>query len=212
MMPWRQEHCVASKVASSLESWCTKSLISKAPAQVVQHNEKFHLQNVSTWSVRQPDWQKQDGYDVTNAQQAKAAARKDYSDWDPRLLDLVLRADDKVVPRDLHMLPVGHKWEHKQGVTLIGDAAHVMVDAMKLAELIITAASTSENSSNQKGTLDKNVKTFEQDMFKRATETQQLTVEKYIVRAVSGELGTLVSNIILAPIVYTWFFFFKLIY
>ncbi|KAF7186852.1 Monooxygenase asqM [Pseudocercospora fuligena] len=92
-------------------------------------------------------------------------------------------------------------------------------DAMKLAELIISAASTTEQSSDQKDTLDKNVKTFEQDMFKRATETQQLTVgaprkgiEKYILRAVSGELGTLVTNIVLAPIVYTWFFFFKLIY
>lgn len=37
-------------------------------------------------------------------------------------------------------------------------------------------------------------------------------IEKYILRAVSGELGPLVTNIVLAPIVYTWFFFFKLMY
>ncbi|KIM92694.1 hypothetical protein OIDMADRAFT_139204, partial [Oidiodendron maius Zn] len=28
--------------------------------------------------------------------------------------------------RALYMLPVGHKWDHRAGVTLIGDAAYFM--------------------------------------------------------------------------------------
>ena len=66
-------------------------------------------------------------------------------------------------------------------------------------------------------------------MFKRARETQQLTydmmhamfmvpgsprngIEKYIVRAVEGEMGYWIIRLLLQPLVYAWFFVFKLIW
>lgn len=92
---------------------------------------------------------------------------------------------------------------------------------MKLAAAIIASNETSSD-------LDTKVLEFEQDMFERATQTQQLTydmmnamfftpgapregIERYILRAMSGEMGPLLTTL-LTPVVYTWFFVFKLIW
>ncbi|NMO92964.1 NAD(P)/FAD-dependent oxidoreductase [Actinomycetospora sp. TBRC 11914] len=49
-----------------------------------------------------------------------------FAGWAPELRALVAEADDPLVPRPLHVLPVGHAWPRRPGVTLIGDAAHLM--------------------------------------------------------------------------------------
>ncbi len=49
-----------------------------------------------------------------------------FADWAPELRALVAEADDVFVPRPIAMLPIGHSWPRTPGVTLIGDAAHVM--------------------------------------------------------------------------------------
>ncbi|HEY3752177.1 MAG TPA: NAD(P)/FAD-dependent oxidoreductase [Pseudonocardiaceae bacterium] len=59
-----------------------------------------------------------------------ATARADllahFTGWDERLLALLTDADTELVPRSIHALPVGHRWARTPGVTLIGDAAHLM--------------------------------------------------------------------------------------
>lgn len=49
-----------------------------------------------------------------------------FSGWAPELQALITEADEPFVPRPIHALPVGHAWEPRPGVTLVGDAAHVM--------------------------------------------------------------------------------------
>jgi 2-polyprenyl-6-methoxyphenol hydroxylase-like FAD-dependent oxidoreductase len=49
-----------------------------------------------------------------------------FAGWAPELRALVGEADDAFVPRPLHVLPVGHSWRRTSGVTLVGDAAHLM--------------------------------------------------------------------------------------
>ena len=51
---------------------------------------------------------------------------KEFAGWAPELRALVEEADDAFVPRALHLLPVGHSWPRRPGVTLLGDAAHLM--------------------------------------------------------------------------------------
>lgn len=48
--------------------------------------------------------------------------------WKPEFLDFIRNCDDEPIwPRPIYALPVGHSWNsNKRGVTLIGDAAHVM--------------------------------------------------------------------------------------
>ncbi|MET7701622.1 NAD(P)/FAD-dependent oxidoreductase [Streptomyces sp. NPDC005485] len=66
------------------------------------------------------------GIDFTDTEAAKASLLAHFDDWDKRLRVLVSEADGPLVPRPIHALPVGHRWERVPGVTLLGDAAHLM--------------------------------------------------------------------------------------
>lgn len=49
-----------------------------------------------------------------------------FSDWDPALFKLIARSHYPLVRRSIFALPIGFRWERKPGLTLIGDAAHLM--------------------------------------------------------------------------------------
>ena len=66
------------------------------------------------------------GIDFTDVATAKARMAEEFDDWDPRFKALITEADGPLVPRRIHALPVGHRWARVPGVTLLGDAAHVM--------------------------------------------------------------------------------------
>lgn len=64
---------------------------------------------------------------LSEPDEAKETLLAGFEGWAPWLLELVELADPKAIyPRSLYILPVGHNWENKPGVTLIGDAAHLM--------------------------------------------------------------------------------------
>ncbi|MFI2643987.1 FAD-dependent oxidoreductase [Streptomyces sp. NPDC018610] len=76
-------------------------------------------------ALRAPeDWL--DGIDFTDAGAAKEHVLEHFADWDKSLRSLVADADGALVPRRIHALPVGHRWDRVPGVTLVGDAAHLM--------------------------------------------------------------------------------------
>ncbi|MER5731872.1 NAD(P)/FAD-dependent oxidoreductase [Streptomyces sp. NPDC002138] len=56
----------------------------------------------------------------------KAAVLAHFADWDPGLRSLITDSDGPAIARPLYALPVGHRWPRTPGVTLIGDAAHLM--------------------------------------------------------------------------------------
>ena len=48
-----------------------------------------------------------------------------FGGWSEDLLNLIRRSDDVIAARGIYSLPVGHRWKHRAGLTLVGDAAHV---------------------------------------------------------------------------------------
>ncbi|MEU6570456.1 FAD-dependent oxidoreductase [Streptomyces parvulus] len=70
------------------------------------------------------DWL--DSVDFSDAGAAAAAVLRRFDGWDESLTALVADADGPLVPRKLHALPADHRWERVPGVTLLGDAAHLM--------------------------------------------------------------------------------------
>ena len=81
-----------------------------------------------------------------------------FSGWDEKLLALITDGDIDFVPRSIYTLPIGHSWERVPGVTLIGDAAHLMspfageganlamLDGADLAETILAYPGDAERA------------------------------------------------------------------
>ncbi|MFF5468338.1 FAD-dependent oxidoreductase [Streptomyces achromogenes] len=88
------------------------------------HREPDGSLHVYTAVVAPEDWL--DGIDFTDTEAAKAAVLKEFDGWDERLRALAGDADGALVPRRIHALPAGHRWDRVPGVTLLGDAAHLM--------------------------------------------------------------------------------------
>jgi 2-polyprenyl-6-methoxyphenol hydroxylase-like FAD-dependent oxidoreductase len=78
-------------------------------------------------SLRVPqDWLTTREFDWSDAVAVRAALLQEFADWSPELKGLIRDCDDTIVARQIFALPVGHQWPRTPGVTLVGDAAHVM--------------------------------------------------------------------------------------
>ncbi|MGW4060005.1 FAD-dependent oxidoreductase [Amycolatopsis sp. NPDC004747] len=78
--------------------------------------------------LRVPEnWVADSGIDWHEPESARAGLLREYPGWAPALTDLIRGCDDGTIwPRPIHALPTGLRWDRVPGVTLVGDAAHLM--------------------------------------------------------------------------------------
>ncbi|SDS93881.1 FAD-dependent oxidoreductase [Microlunatus soli] len=67
-----------------------------------------------------------DTIDFADTATARTTVSKMLDGWHPALRGMIEHADGPIIPRRINALPVGHSWPHTPGVTLLGDAAHLM--------------------------------------------------------------------------------------
>ena len=72
------------------------------------------------------DWTAAVGVDWSDAAAAREALLTVFDDWSAGLTNLIRNSDDTILPRPIYALPTDHSWVRTPGVTLLGDAAHVM--------------------------------------------------------------------------------------
>ena len=106
-----------------------------------------------------------------------------YSDCAEDIKRVILDADDVLTPRRLDMLPIGLSWAPRGGVTLLGDAAHLMLpfagegvnaalhDALELREAITRGVRKNQGVD---GVLEE-LAAYEKCMFKRTSDLAQQT-------------------------------------
>ncbi|MGA2813240.1 MAG: NAD(P)/FAD-dependent oxidoreductase [Candidatus Acidiferrum sp.] len=64
--------------------------------------------------------------DFSDPVTALARVAAEFDGWAPRLTALITGSETDPIPRTIHALPVEHRWDRVPGVTLLGDAAHLM--------------------------------------------------------------------------------------
>jgi 2-polyprenyl-6-methoxyphenol hydroxylase-like FAD-dependent oxidoreductase len=64
--------------------------------------------------------------DFGNPKAGLAFIARQFEGWAPQLTALITDGETDPVLRPIYTLPVGHKWKHVPGLTLLGDAAHLM--------------------------------------------------------------------------------------
>jgi 2-polyprenyl-6-methoxyphenol hydroxylase-like FAD-dependent oxidoreductase len=187
---------------------------------------------VSEWGVRDVSWAKEHDAAKMESAAIKSLIQEESKDWAPEFRNMLENTDEEgAVTRALFMLPIGFQWENKKGVTVIGDAAHVMVpfageganlsmaDAMYLAQWI--------QKSTDKASLHENVAKFEKELFARMKPVQQIsydnmqdmfftpgaprtTIQSYLTRLVKHMEGPVLGT--LAGVgIYAYYWGFRLL-
>ncbi len=176
-----------------------------AVAQIVGHGSMFAVgSNKSLFAqrnghdhirvyagMRKPEgWETANGFDAGNPQKARPWLLDQFSDFDGSLLALIGESNDRFVVRPLYMLPVGHRWDFRPGVTLLGDAAHLMSPfSGEGVNLAMLDASDLTLAISECSTLEEAVRTYEEKMLVRA-ESIARGAEEGLKRAIAPDGAT----------------------
>ncbi|PDT76519.1 NAD(P)/FAD-dependent oxidoreductase [Bradyrhizobium sp. C9] len=91
---------------------------------MVLRNGNAHLRGYAVFRVP-VEWAER-RFDVTSPSAMRDALLGEFAGWTDALLDLLRASSDQFALRPIHALPVGHHWTNRAGITLLGDAAHLM--------------------------------------------------------------------------------------
>ncbi|MFF4081641.1 FAD-dependent oxidoreductase [Streptomyces sp. NPDC001777] len=150
---------------------------------VAQRNGDGHIRVHIGMRVDE-DWPRRAGLDLTDAAAVRDALLKEFTGWDDDLLGFITDTDTGYVNRPLYALPVPHTWPHTPGLTLLGDAAHLMspfsgmganlamLDGADLARALIDHT-TPAGAAIGNATVDRAVSAYEKILLPRSVEAAE---------------------------------------
>lgn len=101
----------------------------------------------------------------------KGLVAAEFDGWAPELTALITGGDTPLVPRMVHTLPIGHRWRRVPGVTLLGDAAHLMPPSGEGANLaMLDGAELAGALVQHAGDVEAALAAYEEPMFVRAAQ------------------------------------------
>jgi 2-polyprenyl-6-methoxyphenol hydroxylase-like FAD-dependent oxidoreductase len=99
-------------------------------------------------------------------------------DWAPQFRRLLAACDEPFVVRPTYLLPVGLRWPRRSGVTLLGDAAHLMPSHGEGAnQAMLDAAELGAAIAAHRDDLDAALEQYESAMYARTARIAERSVQ-----------------------------------
>ncbi|MFF2807120.1 FAD-dependent oxidoreductase [Streptomyces sp. NPDC058000] len=139
-------------------------------AVIVQRNSNGVVRGYVAFRA-EPDWHVGADLDLTDRAAVRAHLLREFSGWSTDLHPLLTDNDGDYVPRSFWALPAPLTWDHVPGVTLIGDAAHLMAPfGGHGANLALLDGAELAHALAEEATVDDAIARYEATMFPRSGE------------------------------------------
>ncbi|TFI41752.1 FAD-dependent monooxygenase [Rhodococcus sp. 1R11] len=131
------------------------------------HREAGDILHTYVQLNRSADWI--DAIDFSDTDSAKAAVAAEFDGWAAELTALITDGETALVPRKIFTLPNDHRWDPTPGVTLVGDAAHLMPPSGDGANLaMFDGAELALAIADHRDNIDEALSVYEASLFTRS--------------------------------------------
>ncbi|MGW2007535.1 FAD-dependent oxidoreductase [Streptomyces nigrescens] len=134
---------------------------------VLQRNSNGHVRAYINFRGPQ-DWHA--GVDLADTEAVRVRLLAQYQGWNENLLDILRDNEGGFINRPMFVLPVPHTWRRVPGITLLGDAAHLMPPAGVGANLALLDGAELAQSVIGHSTIAEALDAYESVMLPRAAE------------------------------------------
>ncbi len=160
-------HDVEARHAAAAALVGPGAMYAPAPGRAIfAHREAGNVLHSYVEIKRSAEWFAAIDFDAPSAKDIVAA---EFDGWAPALTALITDSDTRLSPRMIYALPLGHRWDRVPGVTLLGDAAHLMPPSGEGANLaMLDGAELARAIVRHSGDVEAALAAFEEPMFARA--------------------------------------------
>lgn len=146
------------------------SMFALAPGKcILSHREPGGVVHAYIALSKSEEWLA--SIDFNDAPAAKARIAAEFAGWAPALTALITDSDTMPVLRMIHSLPNDHRWQRVPGITLVGDAAHLMPPSGEGANLAMyDGAELAKAIAAHPGDTEAALAAYEQALFPRSAK------------------------------------------
>jgi 2-polyprenyl-6-methoxyphenol hydroxylase-like FAD-dependent oxidoreductase len=161
-------HDVDERHAATADAVGSGSMFALIPGQgIVAHREAGGVLHTYVELNRPAEWVER--IDFTDPAAAAARVAAEFDGWAPELTALITDGETPPVPRMIYTLPDAHRWDRVPGVTLVGDAAHLMAPNGEGANLaMLDGAELGKAIAAHPGDTEAALAAYEQTLFPRS--------------------------------------------
>lgn len=171
-----------SRHRSSIDAIGNGTLMAVAPGKAIMMHRSADGSARGYAALNKPEaWVR--AVDFQDVRAGLAQLAREFAGWAPSLTAFVRYSEASPVIRPIYALPVDMRWARAQGMTLAGDAAHLMSpfagEGANLA--MLDGAALAATILGHPGDLDAALAAYERDLFNRSAEVAAVSARNHAV-------------------------------